>query len=323
MSELLILVGLSASGKSTFAKEIADEFDDVIVSSDEIREEISFYEDQSRNKEVFEIFHKRIDEALANGLNVIADATNLTIKDRKPIIEIGKKHNAFITCAIMCTKFEDCCLRDDKREHSVGLNVLNKQIRKFQVPFFNEGFDDIIFDEDLEYSEELRNRISKRMNNFYQCNPHHQYTLGVHCRKSSEKILELIKEDNKDDDFCMATVKCFYNNSQHKKDILSEAMLFHDIGKLYTQTFDENGNAHYYNHANVGAYIYLTELFNITIVFNGVSEYDILQQAFIINYHMLPFEWKTEKANQKALKRFGKINYNLLKLAHEADKESC
>ena len=82
MAILGILVGLSASGKSTMADRLKSK-GYKIVSSDAIREELSFYEDQSRNNEVFKIFHKRIGDYLENGENVVADATNLTIKSRK------------------------------------------------------------------------------------------------------------------------------------------------------------------------------------------------------------------------------------------------
>lgn len=53
-----VLVGLSGSGKSTIATQIANENPNtVIVSSDAIREELTGdYEDQQHNEEVFKIF---------------------------------------------------------------------------------------------------------------------------------------------------------------------------------------------------------------------------------------------------------------------------
>ena len=60
--KLYVLVGLSGSGKSTLAAQLAESDENtVIVSSDAIREELTGkIEDQSRNNEVFEIFHQRI-----------------------------------------------------------------------------------------------------------------------------------------------------------------------------------------------------------------------------------------------------------------------
>ena len=66
MAKLIILCGLSASGKSTLAKELQEKRNANLVSSDGIRAELSFYEDQSRNDEVFRIFHRRIADSLKN-----------------------------------------------------------------------------------------------------------------------------------------------------------------------------------------------------------------------------------------------------------------
>lgn len=85
---LWVMCGLSGSGKSTIAKKLAQEHENtVIVSSDQIREELTGdYENQDRNDEVFQVFHKRIRENLENNKNVIADATNLTMKSRRAIL---------------------------------------------------------------------------------------------------------------------------------------------------------------------------------------------------------------------------------------------
>ena len=87
--KLYIMVGLSASGKSTISKEIAKEKDCVIVSSDAIRGEIceGGVIDQSKNDTVFRIFYQRIKDNLKEGKNVIADATNITIKARHSLLE--------------------------------------------------------------------------------------------------------------------------------------------------------------------------------------------------------------------------------------------
>lgn len=63
-----VLVGLSGSGKSTIATQIANENPNtIIVSSDAIREELTGnYEDQEHNEEVFKIFHNRIRKNLEN-----------------------------------------------------------------------------------------------------------------------------------------------------------------------------------------------------------------------------------------------------------------
>lgn len=86
---LIVMVGLSASGKSSYAKELEKEnpTNTIVISSDAIREEIcGSVEDQSKNGEVFRIFHERIRRNLENKKDVIADATNITMKSRRAIL---------------------------------------------------------------------------------------------------------------------------------------------------------------------------------------------------------------------------------------------
>ena len=115
-----VLVGLSGSGKSTIATQIANENPNtVIVSSDAIREELTGnYEDQEHNEEVFKIFHDRIRKNLENKKNVIADATNLTMKK---IIYIEN-----ILYLILCwiSRLEDIRFRSTRKD-SMRLLFIN------------------------------------------------------------------------------------------------------------------------------------------------------------------------------------------------------
>lgn len=85
---LWVMVGLFGSGKSSVAKEIAENNQNtIIVSLDNIGEELTGdYGNQENNEEVCKVFRKRIREALENNMNVIADATNITMMSRRAII---------------------------------------------------------------------------------------------------------------------------------------------------------------------------------------------------------------------------------------------
>ena len=80
MKTLIMLSAIPASGKSTWAKEYQEKHPSTyIVSSDDVRMEVTHgdYQDHTRQKEVWELFEKRIHEYGAiEGATVILDALN-------------------------------------------------------------------------------------------------------------------------------------------------------------------------------------------------------------------------------------------------------
>ena len=289
---LWVMVGLSGSGKSTIAKKIADDNPNTaIISSDNIREELTGdYEDQKHNEEVFKIFHDRIRKNLENKQNVIADATNLTIKSRRAILSKVNGLDIEKICVIIPKPFEKCKEDNLHREHPVPEEVLDKQIRRFQISFMEEGWDEIcIYDISKEgYKPNTLSLID--MNGFDQKNPHHTMDLLEHCKHATDMFIEKHK---------------------YSPEFIISA-LYHDIGKLYTQTFDENGIAHYYQHHAFGSYLFLTSMYQI-----GDS---VLDQCFLINYHMMPFSWTSDKSKRRWKKIFGEYKYQMLLDFNECDK---
>lgn len=297
-----VLVGLSGSSKSTMAEALAKFHNAVLVSSDAIRGELSFVEDQSRNEEVFKIFHKRIRDGLNNGSSIIADATNLTIKSRKQIIDIAKRiPNVEIVCVLMATPYWTCVERDKKRSRSVGEKVIEKQLRKFQIPFYEEGFDDIVVVKTMPpifNTDGILKDMEKAMDGFDQKNPHHEYDLLGHCALSFYEFENV------------------YNANKYS---YYDGAFYHDLGKLDTQTIDENGIAHYYNHENVGAYRYFIDRVYDNSKFKGKA---LLDSTFLVNYHMMPFTWKEPKTIEKYKKLFGEEKTEMLIFFNECDR-SC
>lgn len=147
--KLFVMIGLSGSGKSTEALDIWQSSggvhsNTIIVSSDCIREELcGDANDQSRNAKVFEEFHRRIRKGLQDGNDVIADATNLTIKSRKGVVKAVERIPCEKIAVVMATPFEECVNRDEHRDRIVSADVIERQRRRFQIPFYKEGFDDI------------------------------------------------------------------------------------------------------------------------------------------------------------------------------------
>lgn len=302
MPKLYVMIGLSASGKSTIANKIKEDSNIEIVSSDKIREEyFGGVENQSNHSDVFQIFYQKIVSILNSGHDVIADATNITIKSRKQMFQ----HVKDIECDIigyLCVKDINSCIIDDKkRENSVGKRAIERQRDRFQLPFKEEGFKDILIFNNVDMEKYKPDDYLKMMEGFEQENPHHTQTLLEHVMSVANRL----------------TVTASKFDSS-----LLVAGLYHDIGKLYTKTKGEDGVAHYYSHENYGAYLLLTNLCykseeNIIVFSNIEKEYDTI---FYVNYHMLPNQWVTTRTINKWSSIFGEEKFEKLKLINEADK---
>lgn len=307
------MIGISGSGKSTVAEEYAQTYNAQIMSSDKIREELYGDENiQGDPNKVFNILHTRSCELLKRGISIIYDCTNIKRKNRKKFFDYCKQQNINVIhhAVVMCTPYEICLRMNNKRDRKVPEEIIYKQMCNFNIPFFEEGFNYITLlgwgnhfininpnspPQYLNWNFDSFLYLLDKMGKFDQKNHHHKFNLYEHSLKLSN-ILENKTEDN----------------------VLLTVAMVHDIGKLYTQTFDENGEAHYYNHAEVGTYKLLS---NLDIL--KLNELEIIKCLFYVNYHMLPFNWVTDKTKEKYKKIFGEENYKNLCLLNDADKQAC
>lgn len=317
MREFYLMVGLAGSGKSTIAKEIeyaicmsSPKYDEygradkvVLISSDDIRAEIlGDVNDQTQNDKVFSHIHKLIKQAVREYNHIIVDATNLTIKNRRALLNcLDDKKDYHKIAYIVNTPIEKCKENNSKRDRKVPEYVIDNQAKKFEIPFANEGFNSIFLHHFPAYNcgalkeEVLLNNITSLMDGFNQKNHHHIYDLGTHCRKLHEELSK--RTDDK---------------------ILLCSALVHDIGKLYTGAPKEDGSGEYSykQHNNFGAYYLITNLEKIES--NRLDE--ILELLFYVNYHMHPFFVQSGKSEKKWKDIFGEEKYNKLLLFNECDK---
>ena len=144
---LYVLCGPSYCGKSTYANELknrisAHGINVTIVNPDSIREELlGDASDQSNGDLVFKTAYQRVENSLSNHDIVIFDATSLTFRARKPLIEIAKRHNEMVVAIV----FKDLSMgelvsRYTARERKVPMEVVEKQRQKFTLPTRAEGF---------------------------------------------------------------------------------------------------------------------------------------------------------------------------------------
>ena len=267
--KLEILIGLPGSGKSTYAKkEHKSNSNPVYLSSDKIREELYGNESiQGNPTEVFTLMQSRAIEALKSGIDVFYDATNLTRKDRSGIL-VATPRYVCKQATVVFTPYEMCVERDVARERSVGKEVIDRMIRRFQPPFYDEGFD--LIDVHKNYSDEEYEQFLKKYGSLsartmiLHDNPHHSFPVWEHCQEAEKYVKDHF----------------FFLEDRLKHELASAARL-HDCGKYIVKDFhDSKGNpsehAHYYQHQCVSSWQCMEEIFNEFVI-------------WLVGAHMDPF----------------------------------
>jgi predicted kinase len=313
---LIMLVGLPGSGKSTYAKTVLSHCK--IHSSDDLREELyGDVNNQSSNDKLFRELHKRIKEDLRAGNDVVYDATNIHWKRRKAFLKEISNIDCYTEAHLIATPYEVCVVQNLQRFRMVPESVIERMYKHFDVPFYNEGWDDIFIVYGDEKYDTAYGEVSQFIYDtldFDQDNRHHKLKLGKHCLECSNYITNnLMTENPSDEDYPWETIM---------------AGMLHDCGKPFTQTkMKPNGTqsdqSHYYHHENVGSY---NSLFYKC---PEKSDIDKLYMAALIRWHMLPHLWSdwSEKTQTKYIDEFTNDNmktnanrfWDNLMLLHQGD----
>lgn len=144
MTTLTLMVGLPASGKSTYTKTKIDARTK-ILSSDAIRKELfGFEEDQSHNDIIFSTLYERAIKFLTDGKDVLIDTTNTTVETRKKALSHFANLSIRRRAIVVDTPVETCINQDASRRRNVGKNIILKYAETFTYPTRNEGFDEIV-----------------------------------------------------------------------------------------------------------------------------------------------------------------------------------
>ena len=134
-----MLSAIPASGKTTWAKEYQQNHPNTyIVSSDDVRLEVTHgnYQDHTRQKEVWELFDKRIHEYAKNeDATVILDALNDTNEVRLKYLATTPEFDKKILVLFPST-YEKSKKYNGMREEEVRVpeNILIGLVNKFEEP---------------------------------------------------------------------------------------------------------------------------------------------------------------------------------------------
>jgi predicted kinase len=135
---IVVLVGLPASGKSTYLTSIGAP----ALASDAIRGLLADDEtDQSLHDRVFQTLRYLLRQRLALGRPVTyIDATSLTPQERAPYIGIGKSFGCEVDALFFDVPLEVCLERNRLRARVVPEEALAKMAARLVPPSLEEGF---------------------------------------------------------------------------------------------------------------------------------------------------------------------------------------
>ena len=129
MQKIIMLKGLPASGKSTWAKEKINENSNYIrINKDDIRESITGKWTSKKEKIVISIRNSLIKTGISLGKNVIIDDTNLNPKHEQSLKTLAQELGVEfeVNDSFLKVPVEECVERDIKRDKSVGYKVIYK-----------------------------------------------------------------------------------------------------------------------------------------------------------------------------------------------------
>jgi len=156
---LVLLIGASGSGKSTFARRIFKPTE--IISSDVCRGLIADDENnQSVTKEAFELARFIAAKRLKRGMLTVIDATNVQPDARKDWIALAREYHVLPVAIVLNTPESICQARNKTRtDRALGQHVIPQQIgllRRSLRHLRKEGFRQVV---ELSSVEEM-DRIS-------------------------------------------------------------------------------------------------------------------------------------------------------------------
>jgi predicted kinase len=131
-AECVILIGLPASGKTTFYRERFAETHSH-VSKDLLR----------NNRRSDRRQEELIAESLAKGRSVVVDNTNATVEVRAPLMALARTHGATVVGYYFATEAADALRRNRTRQGrervpDVAIFAIRKRL---EPPSLGEGFD--------------------------------------------------------------------------------------------------------------------------------------------------------------------------------------
>jgi predicted kinase len=131
--KVLLLRGLPASGKSTYAKElVSKDHNWVRVNKDDLRAMMNGGVFSRKLEEQIVITERElVENALKIGKNVVVDDTNFNLAHERYFSQLARYYKAEFEVKFFDTPLEECIKRDNKRPNGVGEAVIYKMYDQY------------------------------------------------------------------------------------------------------------------------------------------------------------------------------------------------
>ncbi|MGW2327929.1 polynucleotide kinase-phosphatase [Streptomyces sp. NPDC001700] len=191
---LVVLVGTTGSGKSTFARRHF--LPTQIVSSDVCRGLISDDEnDQSATSDAFELLHYIVGKRLAAGRLTVVDATNVQPEARRSLIQLAREHDVLPVAIVLDIPEGECARRNAARPDRAGMptHVIPRQrreLRRSLKSLEREGFRKVHILRGAEQVEAAQIVTERRYNDLRHLTGPFDIIGDIHgCRSELETLL--------------------------------------------------------------------------------------------------------------------------------------
>ncbi|MFE9833797.1 polynucleotide kinase-phosphatase [Streptomyces sp. NPDC005551] len=165
---LVVLIGASGSGKSTFARRHFKPTE--VISSDFCRGLVADDEnDQSASRDAFDVLHYIAGKRLASGRRTVVDATNVQQESRRQLIDLAKEHDVLPIAIVLDVPEDVCAERNAARTDRADMprRVIQRHTRELRRSLRHlerEGFRKVHVLRGVEEIESAEIRTEKRYN---------------------------------------------------------------------------------------------------------------------------------------------------------------